>query len=213
MSPDGSTKPLPPEEKLLKLIRRQEPQAGPAGPVASPAAGRPAGSAGSVGARVQTAALVKWAVGGLSLVLAVELVWFIVQVSRPPQIDPSLLEPSHPSGHAQAPSNDAPSPPEIPSLAESATRPLFLPSVGAGASSAAAARTPLGAVAKQLAARLSLMGIISGSPPQAIIEDSQTKKSYFVSPGQMVAEGAVLEQVLDNRVVLDLDGQKIEIAL
>jgi len=60
---------------------------------------------------------------------------------------------------------------------------------------------------------LTLMGIVSGNPAQAIIEDAETKKTYFVTPGQMVVDGAVLERVLDNRVVLDLNGEKIDLTL
>ena len=57
------------------------------------------------------------------------------------------------------------------------------------------------------------MGIMAGNPGQAIIEDTQTKKSYFVSPGQPVVDGAMLDQVLDNRVILDFEGEKIELSL
>ena len=57
------------------------------------------------------------------------------------------------------------------------------------------------------------MGIVAGEPAQAIIEDTQTNKTYFVTAGQAVVEGAVLDKVLDNRVILDLDGEKIELSL
>lgn len=57
------------------------------------------------------------------------------------------------------------------------------------------------------------MGIVSGNPGQAIIEDSQTKKTHFVTVGQVVVEGAVVEQVLDHHVILDLDGEKIDLTL
>ena len=64
-----------------------------------------------------------------------------------------------------------------------------------------------------MAARLTLMGIMAGNPGQAIIEDSQTKKTYFVTVGQGVVEGAVVEKILDNRIQLDLAGEKIELSL
>ena len=67
--------------------------------------------------------------------------------------------------------------------------------------------------ANLLSSRLTLMGIVSGEPAQAIIADSQTQKTYFVSVGQPVAEGAMLEQILDNRVILNYSGEKIELTL
>ena len=66
--------------------------------------------------------------------------------------------------------------------------------------------------AKQFAAKLTLTGIITGDPPQAILEDTETKKTYFVSPGQVV-DGAVVESVLENRVILNLQGEKVELGL
>ena len=57
------------------------------------------------------------------------------------------------------------------------------------------------------------MGIVSGDPGEAVIEDAETKKTYFVTTGQAVVEGATLERVLDNRVILDLGGEKIELTL
>ena len=46
-----------------------------------------------------------------------------------------------------------------------------------------------------------------------IIEDSETKKTFFVTAGQMVIEDAVVEQVLDSRVILTVAGEKIELSL
>jgi type II secretory pathway component PulC len=64
-----------------------------------------------------------------------------------------------------------------------------------------------------LVTRLTLSGIVAGDPAQAIIEDTETKKTYFVTAGQPVAEGAVLDQVESNRVILDLNGEKITLSL
>jgi len=104
---------------------------------------------------------------------------------------------------------------DMPSLAASAARPLFQ-SAAAGASAPGVSPTA-GAgpsdVAKALASRLTLMGIVSGEPPQVVIEDAETKKTYFVTIGQAVVEGAVVEQVLENRVILDLGGEKIDLSL
>jgi hypothetical protein len=64
-----------------------------------------------------------------------------------------------------------------------------------------------------LAARLTLTGIVSGDPPQAIIEDSETHKTFFVTPGQTIVAGAMLERLEENRAVLSYGGERIELGL
>ena len=146
--------------------------------------------------------------GALGVLLGLEVLGLLLQVAWPlaaiemPQ-PPAVL----PAGQTEA----GPAPEEaLPSLAASVARPVFAP-MSAGGS--AAAFSPPSGSAKLLASRLTLMGIVAGDPAQAIIADAQTSKTYFVTAGQMVAEGAVVEQVLENGVVLDLAGEKIELAL
>lgn len=213
MSPDGSANPSP-EEKLLTFIRGAGGRARPA--VSQPlAGGEPGGAVPAVvvwSRSTQPVPRVRWAgvaITGLGVVLVVELLWLLVQVMRPmPTVS---LSPVHPR-QDPSPVPVATVPLEIPSLAGSATRPLFTPPAGVSPGSTAPKASPSDAV-KLLASRLTLMGIVSGDPAQAIIEDSQTKKTYFVTPGQAVVDGAVLEQVLDHRVILDLDGEKITLTL
>jgi hypothetical protein len=100
----------------------------------------------------------------------------------------------------------------MPSLAANSARPIFVSS-GAVAGEAGGAYVAQSGSAKLLAARLSLKGIVAGAKPQAIIEDSQTQKTYFATKGQAVAEGAVVVEVQDNSAVLDLGGEKIELTL
>lgn len=215
MSPDGSTNPLP-EEKLLNLIRAQQAQR----PVvaATVPAGGSRGIAGSTAARQRPERGIRWVkpvVGCLSLVLLVEVVALILQFTRPlPTLSPAV----HPAGGRHGgvglhkPSVEAPPSEALPVLAESVSRPLFAP-MAVGVPSSQGSRTSPSASGKSLASRLTLMGIVAGNPAQVIIEDAETKKTYFVTVGQMVVDGAVLKQVLDNRVVLDLDGEKIELSL
>ena len=210
MSPDGSVNPSP-EEKLLKLIRGSGGR-GEAGAASSSGAG-PTGAvpsdvvvwSGAPG-RAPTIRWVGLALGGLSLVVFAEVVWLIVHVARPAsELRVSAVE------RPRVTDTTATPPPEIPSLATSASRPLFTPSVETASSNAP--RVQPSVSGKQLAARLTLMGIVSGNPGQAIIEDSQTKKTHFVTVGQVVVDGAVVEQVLDHHVILDLDGEKIDLTL
>ena len=212
MSPDGSTKPLP-EEKLLKLIRDKGPRTATvatAGQASS--AGLSVTAASDAGRGVSHLRWPKLAATGLGLVLLIEGVYLIIQLVRPVQTVhmPVIADQASPE-----PSAAATTPPEVPSLAQSASPTLFT-SPAASPSAPTTGSRPHGAPsasAKLLASRLTLMGIVAGEPAQAIIEDSQTKKTYFVTAGQVVVEGAVVEQVLDNRVILDLDGEKIDLTL
>ncbi|MBI3997139.1 MAG: hypothetical protein HY352_05720 [Candidatus Omnitrophica bacterium] len=213
MSPDGPAKP-PPEEKLLKLIR--EKGAVTAAVSATGAGGASASTSGVLAAedalRARQFPWPKAAVIVLSLALVVEVGWLTTQTLRSaPAVDAPIVRPP-PVKEIATPE---PQPTEhTPSLVESASPALFTPPV---AVETAGHQTPVKAgpsqTAKQLASRLTLMGIMAGNPGQAIIEDAQTKKSYFVSPGQPVVDGATLDQVLDNRVILDFEGEKIELSL
>jgi len=212
MNPDGSTKPSP-EEKLLKLIREKGAKPSSAG---SSAASPSAGTAASVvlvreaSTRSQPWPWPSLAIGGLSVVLMAEIVSLVIQVMRPA---PTVRIPAVGTAPAREPASVMAALPEMPSLVTSVTRPLFTPPAALTASTAATPKSGPSAAAKSLATRLTLMGIVSGNSPQAIIEDAQTTKTFFVSKGQVVAEGAVLDQVLENRVILDLDGEKIELTL
>ena len=207
MSPDGFGKP-PPEEKLLKLIRGR-----PARPPSEAASFRHAGPLLTASAQAAKALVARpgarapgWpmiAIWVLAAFLVLEVALLIVQALRPL---PPIPRPVEAAEVQPAP----PSAPEMPSLSASISRPIFSsPAAGPAATTAA----PVSNTAKLLAARLTLMGIVAGEPPQAIIEDTETKKTFFVTVGQMVVEGAVVEQVLDNRVVLNAAGEKIELSL
>lgn len=214
MSPDGSTKP-PPEEKLLHLIRAKGPWASESNASAA-AAAAPARRGTGAGSDWRGRAIggLRWpklAAIGFGILLVFEVGLLVVQAMRPlPSVRVPEVEPLSNS----AVSVTIPQPESAPSLAASVSRPLFVPPIETQAPvTTTPPKTGPSATAKLLAARLTLMGIMAGNPAQAIIEDSQTRKSYFVSPGQPVVEGAVLDQVFDNRVLLDFEGEKIELTL
>lgn len=212
MSPDGPQKPSP-EERLLKLIRgkgaAQAPSA--ANTVVGAVAAKVLGGSGNA-----TAAKPRWpmlAGGTLVLIILIELGYLVAQMARPM---PRIETPALPDIPAAAPGAELPPPVEVPSISGSLTRPLFVSSLSGGlAQLSPDAARPAGpsTAAKDLAVRLTLMGIVDGDPAQAIIEDGQTKKTYFVTAGQPVAEGAVLETVQSNRVILDLNGEKVALSL
>jgi len=209
MNPAGSMKPLP-EEKLLKLIRGKGRPPGGAADAAAPE--RPAASVPSLpwpSTRTRLRYGTRVLIVGLGCLLIVEFILLIVQAVQPP---PRVTVPQPPEAPAEAAGETEALPP-MPSLAQSVSRPLFTaPPNVSGAASDGPRPAPSGS-ASLLASRLTLLGIIAGNPGQAIIEDSQTKKTYFVSPGQAVVGGAVVDQVQDKRVILDVQGEKIDLTL
>ena len=216
MNPAGSLKP-PPEERLLRLIRGKgaKPPAAADPPAAPAGVGIAAGPRWVEGpARTGRIPWTRIAVGGFGIILAIETVALFIMMIRPlPVISAPIVVASPP---ADAAAQEA-LPEEIPTLSAAVARPLFAPPAGTspegGSGLAAGSKRAPSESAKLLASRLTLMGIVSGNPAQAIFEDTQTKKTYFVSTGQTVLEGATLEQVLENRVILDLQGEKIELSL
>ena len=195
-------RPQTPEEKLLRLIRGK-------GAVAQ------AASAGAAPAAAPRALPIQFSISGwqwvtvlsvlLGLILLVEVVALILQFTRPvPSVE------IRPAGSADAPSGETAAAQPIPSLAAAVQRPVFVSQV-ASTGGAAEVRPP-STDAKELASKLTLTGIITGDPPQAIIENTESKKTYFVSPGQTV-DGAVVDKVLENRVILNLQGEKVELGL
>ena len=64
----------------------------------------------------------------------------------------------------------------------------------------------------EMISKLKLQGIISGANPQAIIEDTKTKQTYFLKPGQRIGE-IELKQILPGKVLLNYNDQEVELAL
>ena len=211
MSPDGFTKPLP-EEKLLKLIRgKGAPQAATAIPPQVAAAGAAAATPASPPLRRRLRALPPWprvATLVLLSLLVVEGLYLVLELS----IQAPVITVPKVSTVAETTAGAAP---ELPALARSAPVTLFAaPSEAApGALVPGGGHAATSETVQAMAARLSLMGIVAGNPAQAIIEDSKTGKTYFLTIGQGIAEGVVLEEVGDNRVVLSVGGERIELGL
>lgn len=57
---------------------------------------------------------------------------------------------------------------------------------------------------------ISLVGIISGENPQAVIEDKKTQKTYYVSKGQFIGEMQV-EDIQSGKIIVNYSGQKYEL--
>lgn len=59
---------------------------------------------------------------------------------------------------------------------------------------------------------LSLIGIIAGEKPQAVIEDRKNQKTYFLYKGQTVNQMRV-EDILGDRVIFVFEGERFELSL
>ncbi|MDD5428420.1 MAG: hypothetical protein PHI58_04180 [Candidatus Omnitrophica bacterium] len=60
--------------------------------------------------------------------------------------------------------------------------------------------------------RIGLVGIMAGDDPQAIIEDKKVQKTYYLRRGQSF-DGYVVEEIADDKVILDYQGKKISLFL
>lgn len=206
MSPDGSQK-SPPEERLLKLIRGKEPQ--PAMPVVF----TPSQDAGVL--KVESSDVsqqtMRWSsivIGLLSLMLIAEIVLIIMEALKP---IPYVVIPVIPKSRQVIDVGVQKEREALMSIADSAARQIFIAPVVAVKAAVKDDRPSL--AVSSLSARLSLLGIVSGESPQAIIEDSQTKKTHFVSEGQHVAEGARVKEIADSSVILEVADETIELTL
>ncbi len=63
---------------------------------------------------------------------------------------------------------------------------------------------------KELIKNLSLAGIYEGQSLEAMIEDKELKKTYFVKPGDEI-KGVKVKSVLKDRVILQLGTQEAEL--
>lgn len=59
---------------------------------------------------------------------------------------------------------------------------------------------------------LSLIGIVSGDNPQAIIEDKKIQKTYYLSTGQFIGE-LKLEEIQEGKIILNYKGEHYELYL
>jgi hypothetical protein len=102
-------------------------------------------------------------------------------------------------------------PPPAPAMELFQSRQLFRPS---GQGGAVTADTPAVPEAQELLARYTLIGIMSGPSPQAVVEDAQTHKTSFPSVGDSLGDTFRVDQILESKVVLSAgDGNAYELRL
>lgn len=74
------------------------------------------------------------------------------------------------------------------------------------------AQASIGQAGADLVKDISLVGIIAGDNPQAIIEDKKAQKTYYVIKGQFFGEFQV-EDIQDGKIILNYRGQRFELYL
>jgi len=72
------------------------------------------------------------------------------------------------------------------------------------------AGAPASGVNVDLTKDINLVGIISGEPAQAVIEDVKTKKTYYVTRGQFIGEFQV-DDIQEGKIIINYNGQKYEL--
>lgn len=65
---------------------------------------------------------------------------------------------------------------------------------------------------EEISSNLSLIGIIAGDKPQAIIEDKKAGKSYFLYKGGLVGQAKIID-ISEDRVMMEYNGQTFELVL
>lgn len=73
-------------------------------------------------------------------------------------------------------------------------------------------KEPLKGASQDLLKDITLLGIVSGENPQAIIEDKKTQKTWYLNKGQFIGELKVID-ITEGKIVLDFNGQVFELNL
>ena len=73
-------------------------------------------------------------------------------------------------------------------------------------------KTDLGVSFTERIKSLTLLGIVLGDSPQAIIEDKKTQQTYFLEKGKSL-ESIRVEEIGDGKVTLEFQGQSFDLFL
>jgi hypothetical protein len=220
MSPDGPKSPSP-EEKLLRLIKSKGKLSGSEALSASHAGeAAPSLKSGSkfpLGFKLPFNFSSKWLLslnillGVIAVIGVVSIIFVLVKPLPRNNNDQDVLSAKKEDSNLSKAEQILEEHKDVPSIAGTSSRPLFQAQTNSATSSGFATR--MSTQAKDLSSKLNLLGVVDGNPTQAIIEDSQTSKTYFLSVGQAIPDGAIVEEILKNRVKLDFNGEKIELSL
>ena len=193
-----------PEERLLRLIRGKPPAAQPLPSTLTPSVARTARVARPPRERSRLLPALNAVLGCLLVLFLAAIVW---RLRQPVSV---------PAAGASASPVALPAPPAAPPALDTAPlqqRQLFQPPLAGADTPAASSSGAQQQAAQSALAPLTLVGIVDGTPPQAIIADATTQKSYFVTAGETFGAGFEVERIGEDRVTLRYQGASVELHL
>jgi len=204
---------LTPEERLLRLIKGEKKQKPPPdlsgqktaiSPDSKPAA-KIAAQVAARGYRININRLIPVFFGASVIYLLVSFIysWIGLKEIKLPDVSEEELKELQPKA------KEEPRPYEFYSKGVSQHQ-IF----GSPTGNAKSQDTPAPAVATDtdLIKNISLVGIISGLNPQAIIEDKKAQKTYYLTKGQALGEIQV-EDILEGKIIINYQGNRFELYL
>jgi len=211
-----------PEERLLRLIRSKASAPAPSAPEPAGAkkaeAAIPRSEPLGIPADKRPARSIKifqWENLNLALIviLAGLLAYFIPLVFKKPKAAVGNAAEAI-KGSQRPAAQKAPEEPARPPLAyyseDLGARNIFSPVLKEEAPNQAPAEQ--GPKLEDVKGQLSLLGVIGGAAPQAIIEDKRTQKTYFLNKGGTFDDIEVGD-ILENKVILNYKGKQFELVI
>ena len=213
------TKERPPEEKLLNLIKKKKgvaPSSGanrtpPASPQQAPAA--PAGPErpvipGPASLKIGDIALLE-KIRLLNIILfsvmVVVVLYFLINLFIPASEVMDILDEKFPEISARDIKEIKPK--EYSHYSQKLGKDIFKPLVKIKTGPVVPS-IPL----EEIIGNLSLLGIVSGATPQAIIEDKKKKSSYFIAEGQ-TSSGITVKKIGTNSVTVEYQGKEFDLTM
>lgn len=188
-----------PEEKLLRLIRKEK--KADREPERKDSLAKMSSKAGVKFSSLNPKKIILTAFIASSLYLIISLIYPLLVVKKNilPEVKPeAVVEP-------KAETIEGPKPYDF-YLKGIKEREIF------GSSQIAVVTKPASTINTDLVKDISLVGIVAGETPQAIIEDKKTQKTYYLTKGQFIGEMQV-EDIQEGKIILNYKGERFELYL
>ena len=209
-----------PEERLLRFIRRKNPKKAEGAPPQHLQAGRRVSFKTRLKEmlskdRLYTASALDLFNKALIGVLAIIVAYFGYNLLFPPARDIGFIDerteiaPSGTSGIVDKNSQQAAMPEKAENYSAYESQIKGKQLFGASSATKSAGEQPAG---MDISKKFNLVGIIAGDQPQAIIEDKETQKTYYLYAGQSFGD-ATVEEVNNGKVVLNYKGERVTLVL
>ena len=207
------------EEKLLNLIKKKKGTTPPSGsnraPVSTPQSA-PAAPAGPERPIIPAPASLK--IGDIALlekirllniilfsVMVVVVLYFLINLFIPTSEVMDILDEKFPEISARDTKEIKPK--EYSYYSQKLGKDIFKPLIKV-VTGPVVPSIPL----EEIIGNLSLLGIVSGATPQAIIEDKKKKSSYFIAEGQ-TSSGIKVKEIRDNSVTVIYQGNEFDLSM